>query len=181
MLRRLIGENVELRWRPSTEPLQVRMDPSQIDQLLVNLCINARDAISNARNTASGTGCISIGTDMKEPDDACCADYPYPSPGPFVLLEISDDGCGMTPETLKNLFEPFFTTKAFGKSSGLGLATVHGIVRQNNGFINVRSEPGIGTTFEIYLPRFAGEAKAGGGTGEVPDLAAATVQRILGG
>ncbi len=152
MLRRLIGENVDLRWRPSMKPLPVRMDPSQIDQLLVNLCINARDAIH-------GTGCITIETDMKDLDDAYCADHPDATPGHFVLLEVSDDGNGMDRETLKNMFEPFFSTKDAGKGTGLGLATVYGIIRQNKGFINVYSEPGEGTIFKIYLPRHTEDAK----------------------
>ncbi len=168
MLRRLIGENVDLRWRPSAKPLPVRMDPSQIDQLLVNLCINARDAIGSARGATGGTGCITIETDMKDLDNDYCADHPDAQPGPFVLLEVSDDGCGMDHETLKNLFEPFFTTKAVGKGTGLGLATLYGIIGQNKGFINVYSEPGKGSVFQIYLPRHAGDVKEGDATGGTP-------------
>jgi signal transduction histidine kinase len=157
MLRRLIGENVDLRWCPSRNPLPLYMDTSQIDQLLVNLCINARDAID-------GTGRITIETDMKNLDEAYCADHPDATPGHFVLLEVSDDGCGMDHQTQAHLFEPFFTTKNVGKGTGLGLATVYGIVRQNKGFINVYSEPGEGSVFRIYLPRHTGNANDGAAT-----------------
>jgi len=145
MLRRLIGEHIELAWLPDAKIRPVRMDPSQIDQILANLCVNARDAIKDV-------GKITIETGMAAFDAAYCADHPGFVPGDFVLLAVSDDGSGMDPETLANLFEPFFTTKAVDKGTGLGLATVYGIVKQNHGFINVYSEPGQGTTFKIYLP-----------------------------
>ena len=148
MLRRLIGENIDLAWHPSNTPNGVLMDPSQIDQILANLCVNARDAIAE-------TGKVTIETDHALIDDAYCATHPGFSPGDFVLLAVSDNGCGMDSETLLHLFEPFFTTKKVGDGSGLGLATVYGIVKQNNGFINIYSEKGHGTTFKIYLPRHA--------------------------
>jgi len=146
MLRRLIGEDIELAWLPGARVWPIRMDPSQIDQILVNLCVNARDAITDV-------GSITIETDTKTFDDAYCADHPGFVPGDFVLLSISDDGCGMDKQIQEHLFEPFFTTKEIGKGTGLGLATVYGIVKQNNGFINVYSEPGQGTALRIYLPR----------------------------
>ncbi len=146
MLRRLIGEDIDLAWLPGTGLWPIKMDPSQIDQILANLCVNARDAIADF-------GKITIETSKVTIDDAYCATHPDAVPGNFVLLAVSDDGCGMSPEILANLFEPFFTTKDVDKGTGLGLATVYGIVKQNNGFINVYSEPGKGTTFEIYLPR----------------------------
>ncbi|MBU0992317.1 MAG: PAS domain S-box protein [Proteobacteria bacterium] len=146
MLRRLIGEDIDLAWLPGTKVWPVRMDPSQIDQILANLCVNARDAIS-------GVGKITIETGTRTFDEAYCNDHAGFMPGDFNLLAISDDGSGMDSHTLNNLFEPFFTTKDVDKGTGLGLAMVYGIVKQNDGFINVYSETGQGTTFTIYLPR----------------------------
>ncbi|MBI5583369.1 MAG: PAS domain S-box protein [Deltaproteobacteria bacterium] len=151
MLLRLIGEDIDLVWMPAPGLWPVKMDPSQIDQILVNLCINARDAIT-------GVGKITIETENSAFDEDYCTLHPDFSCGEYVLLAVSDDGCGMDPEILDRLFEPFFTTTEVGKGTGLGLATVYGIVRQNDGFINVTSEAGQGTTFKIYLPRFAGAA-----------------------
>jgi nitrogen-specific signal transduction histidine kinase/ActR/RegA family two-component response regulator len=167
MLRRLIGEDIDLKWQAAAHIWPVKMDPTQIDQILANLCINARDAIS-------GVGKITIETGIHTFDDEYCSDHPGCIPGDFVLLKVSDNGCGMDKDTLDNLFEPFFTTKEVGKGTGLGLATVYGIVKQNNGFINVYSEPGQGAIFKIYLPRFftdeetetavPGKKSAAGGT-----------------
>lgn len=145
MLRRLIGENLDLAWFPKAGLAPVKMDPSQIDQILANLCVNARDAIT-------GVGNVTIETDMVSFDEAYCAGHEGFVPGQFVLLAVSDSGCGMDRETLQSIFEPFFTTKEVDKGTGLGLSTVYGIVKQNGGFINVYSEPGSGTTFKIYLP-----------------------------
>ncbi len=150
MLRRLIGENLDLVWQAAAHIWPVKMDPSQIDQILANLCINARDAIS-------GVGKLTIETGIKTFDEAYCSENPGFIPGDFVLLAVSDNGCGMDKDTLDNLFEPFFTTKEVGKGTGLGLATVYGIVKQNNGFINVYSEPGQGSIFKIYLPRLVAD------------------------
>ena len=146
MLRRLIGEEIRLTWLPAKHLAPVKMDPTQIDQILTNLCVNARDAIG-------GQGQIRIETGTATLDEARCADHAGVAPGEYVRLAVSDTGCGMDPETLAHLFEPFFTTKDVGQGTGLGLATVYGIVKQNNGFIDVRSEPGRGTTFGIHLPR----------------------------
>jgi PAS domain S-box-containing protein len=145
MLRRLIGEDIDLLWKPGRTRRSVKMDPSQIDQIMANLCVNARDAIN-------GVGKITIETGSATFDQAYCVDHAGFVPGEFVLLAVSDDGCGMAKETLGSIFEPFFTTKEVGRGTGLGLAMVYGIVKQNNGFINVYSEPGKGTTFRIYLP-----------------------------
>ena len=150
MLRRLIGEDIDLAWRPGRALMPVFMDPSQVDQLLANLCVNARDAIG-------GVGKITIETGNVLFDADYCADHPGFSPGDFVMLAVSDDGCGMEREALDNLFEPFFTTKGVGEGTGLGLSTVYGIVKQNKGFINVYSEPEKGSTFRVYLPCHAGE------------------------
>ncbi len=147
MLKRIIGEDIELLWQPAGDLWPVKMDPSQIDQILANLCVNARDAIR-------GVGRITIESDMKTFDPDYCAEHAGFAHGDFVLLSISDNGCGMDKETLDRIFEPFFTTKGIGKGTGLGLATVYGIVKQNNGFINVYSETGQGATFNIYLPRY---------------------------
>lgn len=161
MLRRLIGEDMDLAWRPGSRPGSVFMDPSQMDQILANLCVNARDAIS-------GTGKITIETDNVSFDEAYCADHAGFVPGDFVMLAVSDNGCGMDAKTIDHLFEPFFTTKEMGKGTGLGLATVYGVVKQNKGFINVYSEPGQGTTFKIYLP--CHEARADRPKEKRPDL-----------
>lgn len=152
MLRRLIGEDIDLAWLPDKNLWPVKVDPSQIDQILANLCINARDAIT-------GVGKLTIETGSTAFDEAYCAGHPGFVPGEYVLLAVSDDGSGMDKETQEKIFEPFYTTKAMGKGTGLGLATVYGIVKQNNGFINVYSEPGHGTTFKIYLPWHVGKAE----------------------
>ncbi len=146
MLRRLIGEDIDLAWLPEPSLWPVKMDPSQVDQILANLCVNARDAIG-------GVGRITIATNTATFDKSYCTDHPGFVPGEYVLLTVSDDGCGMDHDTVGNIFEPFFTTKAVGRGTGLGLATVYGIVKQNNGFIYLDSEPGQGTTFRIYLAR----------------------------
>jgi PAS domain S-box-containing protein len=151
MLQRLIGEHIELSWLPGRDLGPVRMDPSQIEQLLANLCVNARDAIHDTGKIIIETGTVTL-------DETFCAAHVGFTPGKYVLLTVSDDGCGMEAETLSHLFEPFFTTKEVGKGTGLGLATVYGIVKQNNGFIDTYSEPCLGTTFKIYLPRYATEA-----------------------
>ena len=146
MLQRLIGENIHLTWQPAPGLWQVRVDPSQIDQILANLCVNSRDAID-------GTGSITIETTNSTIDAEYCFCNPEATPGEYVCLTISDSGSGMNKETMAHIFEPFYTTKELGKGTGLGLATVYGAVKQNNGFINIYSEPGQGTTFSIYLPR----------------------------
>jgi PAS domain S-box-containing protein len=146
MLRRLIGEDIELIWKPGPELWMVKVDPTQVDQILANLSVNARDAIS-------GVGTLTIETDNMVLDETYCENKAGFLPGRYVMLAVSDNGCGMDKEVIGHLFEPFFTTKEVGKGTGLGLATVYGIVKQNSGFINVYSEPGRGTTFKVYLPR----------------------------
>ena len=148
MLRRLIGENVELAWRPANAPLPIQADPTQLDQILVNLCVNARDAIA-------GTGRIDIETGAASLDAAFCADHPGAVPGEYARLTVRDTGCGMDAETLAHAFEPFYTTKPAGTSTGLGLSTVYGIVKQNDGYVALASAPGQGTAVDVYLPRRA--------------------------
>ncbi|MCS6827490.1 MAG: response regulator [Caldilinea sp.] len=151
ILRRLIGEHIELIWKPAPQLWSVKLDPVQVDQLLANLCVNARDAIE-------GVGRIVIETHNVVIDALYCKFHPDASPGEYVQLSVSDTGCGMDKETLRRVFEPFFTTKEVGRGTGLGLATVYGIVKQNNGFINVYSEVGVGSTFKIYIPRHIEDA-----------------------
>ncbi len=151
MLRRLIGEDIDLTWLPDTKLWPVKMDQSQIDQILANLCINARDAIS-------GVGKVTIATRNVVRDAAYCAGQTDCIIGEYACLTVSDNGSGMDAATQAQIFEPFFTTKDVSKGTGLGLATVYGIVKQNNGFINLRSAPGQGTEFNIHLPRYGGQA-----------------------
>ncbi|HEY5491013.1 MAG TPA: PAS domain S-box protein [Gemmatimonadaceae bacterium] len=146
MLQRLIGENIQLTWRPAAGLWPIRIDPSQMDQILANMCINVRDAIQDV-------GALTIATANRRLDAAFCAAHADAEPGEYVQLTISDTGCGMDPSTLAQIFDPFFTTKEVGKGTGLGLSTVYGAIKQNGGCITVASEPGRGTTFDIYLPR----------------------------
>jgi two-component system, cell cycle sensor histidine kinase and response regulator CckA len=150
MLRRLIGSDINLNWLPGANLWPVRMDPSQIDQIMANLSVNSRDAID-------GVGKIDIGTQNASINEDFCATNTGSLPGDYVLLTFSDNGCGMSKEARDHLFEPFYTTKSVGKGTGLGLATIYGIVLQNKGFISVNSKLGKGTIFSIYLPRHLGE------------------------
>jgi len=142
MLRRLIGEHIELVWQPDPGKMSVFMDASQLDQILTNLLINSRDAIDGVGKITIETGHVLFGEEY-------CADHFGIIPGDFILLAVSDDGCGMDSKTTVQVFEPFFTTKGVGVGTGLGLATVYGIVKQNEGFVNIYSEPGKGTTFRL--------------------------------
>ena len=154
MLEKLIGENIDLLWKPGPNTWLVYMDYSQLDQILANLVVNARDAIADI-------GKITIETENVAFDEEYCLSHAGFVPGQFAMLAVSDNGCGMDTHVLDKLFEPFFTTKEVDKGTGLGMPTVYGAVKQNNGFINVYSEPGKGTTVRVYLPRFlekAGEA-----------------------
>ena len=153
MLRRLIGEDIDLSWMPGIDLPKVRIDPSQIDQILVNLVVNARDSISGAGN-------ITVRTDSFAVDEAARAGKPELTAGRYVLLTVNDTGAGMTREVREKIFEPFFTTKELGQGTGLGLSSVYGIVKQNNGFIDVVSQPEKGATFKIYLPAFENGTEA---------------------
>ncbi len=149
MLRRLIGEDIDLVWKPCSKPWQVNLDPHQVDQILANLAVNARDAIE-------GVGVVTLETANTVVAEEHSELLPEMKPGRYLRLTVSDNGRGMNKEVQAHLFEPFFTTKEVGKGTGLGLATVYGIVRQNDGFIKVYSEPGQGTVFNIYFPAEAG-------------------------
>jgi len=151
MLRRLIGESIQLLFTPEAGLWTVQMDPAQLDQILANLAVNARDAIA-------GAGTITIATSNVVLDEEFAASHPTARTGEFVLLSVTDTGCGMDPETLSHLFEPFFTTKRLGEGTGLGLATIYGIVSQNRGFILVSSHVGRGSEFRVYMPRCASKS-----------------------
>jgi len=156
MLRRLIGENIQLNWQPTDSVAEIRMDPGQIDQILANLCVNARDAIR-------GHGTISISTELHTVSGRDASEVRGLAAGEYVILKVRDDGSGMSDEVQDKLFEPFFTTKDVGSGTGLGLATVYGIIKQNRGYIGVESEIGKGSEFTIYLPRVQEKASDTGG------------------
>ncbi len=152
-ISRLIGENINLSFHPGEKLGNIRFDPSQIDQILVNLALNSRDAMPEG-------GKLTIETANVDLDEADCRSHYDCKPGQYILLAVSDDGIGIEKEILSHIFEPFFTTKEVNKGTGLGLATVYGIVKQNGGFIDVNSEPGRGTSFKIYIPRTADKCEA---------------------
>jgi two-component system cell cycle sensor histidine kinase/response regulator CckA len=145
LLEKVIGSDIELKTTLATDPAVVHADPTQIEQVLMNLCLNARDAMPHG-------GRLVIETATEELDDGSCRSVPYARPGRFAKLTVSDTGTGMDATTLEHIFEPFFTTKEIGKGTGLGLATVYGIVKQHGGFVHVYSELGHGSIFRIYLP-----------------------------
>lgn len=146
LLRTLAGSGASLLWRPAPEPVSVTMDPTQLDQLLTNLVANARDAMQGR------SGSITISADCRPLDEVVCSLHVGCAPGDYVLLEVSDEGCGMTPDVRARIFEPFFTTKPKGKGTGMGLSTVLGIAQQNKGFVEVDTAPLRGTTFRVFLP-----------------------------
>ncbi|TWI68592.1 PAS domain S-box-containing protein [Desulfobotulus alkaliphilus] len=151
MLGRLLGENIDVNWQPGKNIWALHMDPSQLDQIIINLCVNARDAIGrkNGRITIETRN-----TSLKYPSETAESDI---FPGDYVSISIADNGCGMDRETMAQIFEPFFTTKKEGEGTGLGLATVYGIVRQNKGIIRVYSEQDMGTAFTVFLPRYTSQ------------------------
>jgi two-component system cell cycle sensor histidine kinase/response regulator CckA len=160
-LMRLIGEDIALSFAPGNKLWQVAFDPSQLEQMLVNLIVNARDALPHG-------GRIAIETANATLDEAACRGVGELKPGDYVLLTVRDDGVGMDAETLSHIFEPFFSTKEVGKGTGLGLATVYGAIKQNEGHVEVSSTVGSGTTFRLYIPRLSGEVPAAGAGDEAP-------------
>lgn len=169
LLARLIGEDIELDWGPCPGLWPVKIDPTQFDQILTNLCLNARDAItSGGRIQVELSNCVLDG--KREPE--------APS-GDYVLVQVSDNGCGMAPEVLENIFEPFFTTKEPGQGTGLGLAMIYGSVRQNHGLVRVTSQPGQGSRFAVYLPRFLGSTPSVASVEARPAAAPTQHVRIL--
>jgi|GEM_PF-1354132 len=161
MLRRLIGEDIELIWHPGDQLWPIKIDPMQVDQILANLAANARDALDNGGILALATANVTVD------EKYCSAHEDDFQPGDYVLLAVSDNGCGISKEDMEHLFEPFFTTKEPGQGTGLGLATVFGAIKQNHGHIYAYSEPARGTTFKIYLPRCR-DAETISGDQEVP-------------
>lgn len=149
-LMRLIGEDIEFRFIPAKDLKIVKIDPTQVDQILINLVVNSRDAMPKG-------GRLTIQTSNAVLDKDYCLRHPGSKPGRYALLQVTDEGIGMNRETLSHIFEPFFSTKEPGKGTGLGLATIYGIVKQNGGFITAYSEPDHGTTFKIYLPALDGD------------------------
>ncbi len=170
-LGRMLGEDVDVGFHLGADLWPVRIDPSQVDQVLMNLAVNARDAMPAG-------GRLTIETTNVRIDESYCLQHVGFRVGEYVLLSVSDTGVGMDRETLAHVFEPFFTTKAIGKGTGLGLATVHGIVTQNGGVASVSSEPGLGTTFRIYLPR-SQDSPPGDGTVDEASPARATGTVLL--
>jgi CheY-like chemotaxis protein len=145
MLRRLIGENITLEFKAAGQPLWISADSGMIEQVVINLVVNARDAMPKG-------GRITLTTQVTHLDPSCHSRNPESRPGHFVCLTVSDTGCGMDDNTLKRIFEPFFTTKETGKGTGLGLATVYGIAQRHEGWIEVQSQIDLGTTFRVFLP-----------------------------
>jgi PAS domain S-box-containing protein len=172
MLKRLIGEDITVKWEPGSALWPVSMDPSQLGNILTNLCVNARHAIADVGTIALATANCTI-------DEAFCAEHADAAPGEYVRLTISDTGCGMDEATLKLVFEPFFTTKGVGEGTGLGLSSVYGAVRQNDGFLTVRSVVNTGTTFDIYLPRQPEELKKQRTSGPRTTISARGQETIL--
>ncbi|MGH7319597.1 MAG: ATP-binding protein, partial [Candidatus Rokuibacteriota bacterium] len=172
ILRRVLGEDIDLQIRPDRGLRQTRADPTQLEQVILNLAVNARDAMPRGGVLSIETGNVELGEEFVHRHAGA-------RPGRYVMMAIRDTGIGMGPEVLAHLFEPFFTTKEPGKGTGLGLATVYGIVKQHEGYIGVESQPGGGTTFTIYLPRVDEAIRGLEPSAERPKLAAASETILL--
>jgi PAS domain S-box-containing protein len=164
ILIRLIGENIALVWVPDSLSTSVKIDPTQIEMILGNLCVNSRDAIT-------GNGRITIATHRIYLDEAACkVNHTCKKPGHYVQLVVTDDGCGIENKVLPHIFEPFFTTKKLGKGTGMGLSTIYGIVKQSNAYVDCQSEKGKGTTFNIYFPWYQGYADPDNSKQQAPSI-----------
>ncbi|WP_448384115.1 PAS domain S-box protein [Desulfosoma sp.] len=152
MARKLVGETIAVHFASAPDLWTVKVDRPLLEQVLLNLVINARDAMPQGGKLLLETANVVL-------DEGYVKDHPHARPGPYVMISVTDTGCGMTPEVMERIFEPFYTTKEVGKGTGLGLSVAYGIVKQHDGLIHVYSEPDKGTTFRIYLPRFEGEAE----------------------
>lgn len=166
MLQRILGEHIRIQISFAAGELLVNADPGMLDQVVLNLSVNSRDAMPEG-------GQLAIETSAVELDEMAAAQYPSARPGAFACLRVTDNGSGIPPEVLPRIFEPFFTTKDIGKGTGLGLATVFGVVQQHGGWINVNSEPGRGTVFQVFLPRLNRSAK--------PETDSSIIARLRGG
>lgn len=171
ILGRLIGEHIELQFHYGPGTPVVLADPAMLEQVIVNLAVNARDAMP-------GGGTLTLATSVVDLTPAELAAHPEGRAGQMVCLSVTDTGCGMTPEVMRHIFEPFFTTKEPGRGTGLGLATVYGVVKQHQGWVEVESEPGQGTTFRVYLPALA-VRESGKPAGKVPEAAPGGTERLL--
>ena len=172
LLARLMGEHIEMVTRCGPKVGNVKADPAQVEQVIMNLVVNARDAMPKG-------GRLTVETDNVELDSTYARDHVTVKPGPYVMLAVSDTGMGMSPDTVAHIFEPFFTTKESGKGTGLGLSTVYGIVKQSGGYIWVYSEPGEGTTFKVYLPRVTEQLDTKSGQVEIAGTGKGTETILL--
>ncbi len=173
ILIRLIGENIALVWVPDSLSTSVKIDPTQIEMILGNLCVNSRDAIT-------GNGRITIATHRIYLDEAACkASHTCKKPGHYVQLVVTDDGCGIENKVLPHIFEPFFTTKKLGKGTGMGLSTIYGIVKQSNAYVDCQSEKGKGTTFNIFFPWYQGYADPDNSKQQAPSISSAKKTILL--